>query len=329
MPAGCSRTAICRCCTNQWADVVRWELQPRLLLRTSEFLRPEGHPKRRRRGTETLSILQDVFADTIVYVRSRGARIHEAASAPALDSPRMSTNDDSAGAWRSIVRTVGPAVMNSRMGVFAQRRAPELFHPQPRTTLGPERLYAYFDALWRRRKLDGSVVEVGCYLGGTAALAFQLLRDTSHEKRYVCIDTFGGFVPEQFAHDVRTHGLTSSERRGFSGSSKKMVERLLKLYGCDAVELIEADIVSLSVSSLPDAIAVALVDVELEIPVYEALEKLHPRLVSGGMILVDDCSVSSHFPGARSGYERFLRAHDLQPRFEFNMGIVERNDPGH
>src|SRR6201992_3195152 len=30
-------------CLNQWANVVRWELRPRLLLRTSEFLWQEGH----------------------------------------------------------------------------------------------------------------------------------------------------------------------------------------------------------------------------------------------------------------------------------------------
>ena len=28
---------------NQWANVVRWELRPRLFLRTTEFLWQEGH----------------------------------------------------------------------------------------------------------------------------------------------------------------------------------------------------------------------------------------------------------------------------------------------
>ncbi len=28
---------------NQWANVVRWEMRPRLFLRTSEFLWQEGH----------------------------------------------------------------------------------------------------------------------------------------------------------------------------------------------------------------------------------------------------------------------------------------------
>ena len=30
-------------CLNQWANVIRWELRPRLFLRTSEFLWQEGH----------------------------------------------------------------------------------------------------------------------------------------------------------------------------------------------------------------------------------------------------------------------------------------------
>ncbi len=35
---------------NQWANVVRWELRPRLFLRTSEFLWQEGHTAHASRG---------------------------------------------------------------------------------------------------------------------------------------------------------------------------------------------------------------------------------------------------------------------------------------
>ncbi len=38
-------------CLNQWANVVRWELRPRLFLRTSEFLWQEGHTAHARRAT--------------------------------------------------------------------------------------------------------------------------------------------------------------------------------------------------------------------------------------------------------------------------------------
>jgi len=56
---------------NQWANVIRWELRPRLFLRTSEFLWQEGHTAHeteREALAETLTILHDVYADTIENV---------------------------------------------------------------------------------------------------------------------------------------------------------------------------------------------------------------------------------------------------------------------
>jgi prolyl-tRNA synthetase len=54
---------------NQWANVVRWELRPRLFLRTTEFLWQEGHTAH---ATESdaheyaLQILRDVYESTLV-----------------------------------------------------------------------------------------------------------------------------------------------------------------------------------------------------------------------------------------------------------------------
>ena len=56
---------------NQWANVVRWELRPRLFLRTSEFLWQEGHTAHEtdeEAVAETLAILHDVYADTVESV---------------------------------------------------------------------------------------------------------------------------------------------------------------------------------------------------------------------------------------------------------------------
>jgi prolyl-tRNA synthetase len=56
---------------NQWANAVRWELRPRLFLRTSEFLWQEGHTAHetaKQAVAETLTILHDVYADTIENV---------------------------------------------------------------------------------------------------------------------------------------------------------------------------------------------------------------------------------------------------------------------
>jgi prolyl-tRNA synthetase len=56
---------------NQWANVVRWELRPRLFLRTTEFLWQEGHTAHETQEeavAEALTILHDVYADTIETV---------------------------------------------------------------------------------------------------------------------------------------------------------------------------------------------------------------------------------------------------------------------
>src|SRR3954464_9854113 len=56
---------------NQWANVMRWEMRPRLFLRTSEFLWQEGHTAHETEAeaiAETLTILHDVYADTLENV---------------------------------------------------------------------------------------------------------------------------------------------------------------------------------------------------------------------------------------------------------------------
>jgi prolyl-tRNA synthetase len=56
---------------NQWANVVRWELRPRLFLRTSEFLWQEGHTAHASEAEArayALEILQDVYEATMADV---------------------------------------------------------------------------------------------------------------------------------------------------------------------------------------------------------------------------------------------------------------------
>jgi prolyl-tRNA synthetase len=51
---------------NQWANAVRWELRPRLFLRTTEFLWQEGHTAHETAAeavAECLTILHQVYAD--------------------------------------------------------------------------------------------------------------------------------------------------------------------------------------------------------------------------------------------------------------------------
>jgi prolyl-tRNA synthetase len=56
---------------NQWANVVRWELRPRVFLRTTEFLWQEGHTAHETEEEaveETLRILHEVYLDAVENV---------------------------------------------------------------------------------------------------------------------------------------------------------------------------------------------------------------------------------------------------------------------
>ncbi|HEV3369808.1 MAG TPA: aminoacyl--tRNA ligase-related protein, partial [Acidimicrobiales bacterium] len=58
---------------NQWANVVRWELRPRLLLRSREFLWQEGHTAHASEAEArayALQILRDVYHSTMVKAAS-------------------------------------------------------------------------------------------------------------------------------------------------------------------------------------------------------------------------------------------------------------------
>ena len=56
---------------NQWANVVRWEMRPRILLRTTEFLWQEGHTAHATSQDATdfaLKVLKDVYQDFMEQV---------------------------------------------------------------------------------------------------------------------------------------------------------------------------------------------------------------------------------------------------------------------
>lgn len=218
--------------------------------------------------------------------------------------------------------TPTPNDMVGAVRVAASRVRARLFTRKPEAVLQPERLYLYLDALWKRRDLPGAVVEIGCYRGGTSLLASRFLRRSGFPRRYIAYDTFGGFVADQFHADVKL-GTPGDFRRHFADNSLALVRRSLDRYDGKDIELVQGDIATLPDSALPDQIAVALVDVDLDIPVHRALERILPRMVKGGVIFVDDCPENYSWAGARVGYKRFVDAMHLPERYSMGLGIIE------
>ena len=190
-----------------------------------------------------------------------------------------------------------------------------------RPLLEPERLAAFIGALAERRHLPGAILEVGCYRGATAAEASRMLKLWDTQRRYVCIDTFSGFVPEQFAQDELL-GLEPSQAHVWDFNSRRAVERTFRHLG-HQIDVIEADIVTSDDGSLPDQVSVCLLDVDLESPINAGLEKVYPRMVPGGIVLVDDCEEEGAWRGARRGYRRFVEGAGLPETYDSGFGVIE------
>jgi O-methyltransferase len=197
-----------------------------------------------------------------------------------------------------------------------------LFPPDCR--IEPERYAIFLRALAQRREIPGAIVEVGCFRGHTAAEAFRSLKNWGAERRYVCIDTFSGFVPEQFAED-KEFGTNPNFHAQFSFNSRRSVERMFRRLGYDEIEVIEGDIVEMPDSRLPEQISVCLLDVDLAIPIHEGLKKVYPRMAPGGIILVDDCEEEgqTEWAGALVGYKRFVEEAGLSESYDAGFGIIE------
>ena len=214
------------------------------------------------------------------------------------------------------------------MRVWLKERFLPLLYRRPVPELPAERLYLYLDVLWRTRTLEGAVVEVGCFQCGTAAWAMQMLRGIDARRGYMCIDTFGGFVAAQFAHDIRL-GTSASRRSGFQANSRALVQRLVRHWGVPEIELVQADIATLSAEALPAKIIAGLVDVDLEQPTYHALTKITPdsfraeRFSSTTVVRIP--TIRSAARG--SGTERFLLEFGLNARYELGMGVITRESP--
>ena len=185
----------------------------------------------------------------------------------------------------------------------------------------PERLAVLMRELEARASLPGSVLEVGCFRGGTTVHVCQAMRRAGTPiVDYMAIDTFGGFVADQFDADADL-GTPQEFRASFAGNSRAFVARTMRHHHLAEVRVVQGDIVAMPAELLPEVVKVCLMDVDLAVPIEVGLEKSVPRMIAGGVVLVDDCSEGTRW-GARVGYQRFCRAHGLPERYEAGLGLI-------
>lgn len=172
-------------------------------------------------------------------------------------------------------------------------------------------------------KVQGTILEVGCFRGATTVWLCKYLETVEEDRRYFALDTFSGFVEEHATYEEEKRKKSSRAILGnFSKNSQAWFDKTMEVNNIKNVTSIKADASVYDYSKL-GPIAFALIDVDLYVPVRDALNKIFPLMSPGGVIAVDDCKEDSLFDGAREAYLQFVDAKGL-PRVIENskIGII-------
>ncbi len=160
------------------------------------------------------------------------------------------------------------------------------------------RLDKLVEFLDETKDLPGDVAEVGVYKGGTAYLL------ASHTSKYLFLfDTFNG-MPPVLSVDLHHEGdFADTSLEGVKELVRKSNKSNLSLHkGIFPVE--NSEVVEKSSFSLVH------LDVDIYPSVKECLEFFTPRMVKGGIIVLDDY-LEINCPGAKLAADEFAKENNL------------------
>ena len=194
---------------------------------------------------------------------------------------------------------------------------------KPYTMTGPERLFAVIHAARyvAQRPVRGAFVECGVWRGGSmmaAALTLHALGQTDRE--LFLFDTFEG-MSRPTERDVSYKGTSAMDtfnqkRRGEDSSdwcraTLDDVRAALDSTGYprERVHLIKGKVEETLPAQAPEQIALLRLDTDWYESTRHELEHLYPRLVSGGVLLIDDYG---HWKGSREATDEYIAKHNLK-----------------
>ncbi len=216
----------------------------------------------------------------------------------------------------SIIRTAG---INSD---FDDSVKNTIARVQPYTMTSPERLNALCSAVQYicANRIAGDIVECGVWRGGSMMAVSHILRAAGDIERTLWMfDTFEG-MSSPTEHDRDNTGnsadqLLQSERKTSDSviwccASLEEVQRNMKQsgYPYERIRFVPGKVEETLRKELPDSIALLRLDTDWYESTRTEMELLFPRLVKGGVLIIDDYG---HWEGARKAIDEYIAAHNV------------------
>lgn len=186
---------------------------------------------------------------------------------------------------------------------------------KPFTMTSPERLNAFILATRHvvRHNIPGDIVECGVWRGGSMqACAKTLLALGETDRGLHLFDTFEG-MPPPTAEDLRRDGKSAEALLAAQGKDRPIwaVASLEDVqagfasvpYPGERVHYVQGLVEDTVPQQAPEQISILRLDTDWYASTKHELEFLYPRLVSGGVLLIDDYG---YWQGSRQAVDEFL-----------------------
>ena len=194
---------------------------------------------------------------------------------------------------------------------------------RPYTMTSPERIFSLCEAVkyLQHNNIEGDFVECGVWKGGSMmAIAETLLSENDTSKDLYLFDTFEGMSAPS-SHDVDIAGSTAESLLAKSGkevdgslwcyASLDAVKAALKSTGYPGAKIhfIKGLVENTIPGVIPDKIALLRLDTDWYDSTKHEMEHLFPRLVKGGVLILDDYG---HWQGAKKAVDDYIKENNIK-----------------
>lgn len=191
------------------------------------------------------------------------------------------------------------------------------------TMVSVERLYSNYNASLyiSKNNIAGSIVECGVWKGGSSMMMLNTLKNRKDESRDVYLyDTYEG-MSEPTEFDKKTGSTTlamekwkemsQEEYNEWCYSSIEEVQKNVKSVGYDLskVHFIKGKVEDTIPATLPEKISILRLDTDWYESTKHEMVHLFPRLVSGGVLIIDDYG---SWEGARKAIDEYIEHNSIK-----------------
>ena len=177
------------------------------------------------------------------------------------------------------------------------------------------KLLAHYELYKKVINLPGAIVECGVFKGVSLAkfAMFRELFENTYSRKIIGFDIFGKFPETNFDADQALRSKFIHEAGEESISEGQLLEVLAHKRLEQNVELISGDIVKTvpTYTQKHPELRISLLNLDTDIyePAVVILERLWPRIVEGGILILDDYGI---FPGETKAVDEFFQHHKVE-----------------